>query len=44
MSYLLQKIQAGGSGVWGAIPMPAQTLPADDAKAIAQWLADGARK
>jgi cytochrome c551/c552 len=42
--YLLQKIQAGGSGVWGAIPMPAQTLPADDAKAIAKWLADGAKK
>jgi cytochrome c551/c552 len=44
VAYLLQKIQSGGSGVWGAIPMPAQTLPADDAKAIAQWLADGARK
>jgi cytochrome c551/c552 len=44
MAYLQQKIQGGSSGVWGAIAMPAQTLPADDAKAIAQWLADGARK
>ena len=43
-AYMLQKIQAGGSGVWGAIPMPAQTLPGEDAKAIAQWLADGAKK
>ena len=44
LAYLTQKIQAGGSGVWGAIPMPAQTLPSEDAKAIAQWLADGAKK
>jgi cytochrome c551/c552/cytochrome c553 len=43
-AYLAQKIQAGGSGVWGAIPMPAQTLPAADAQAIAKWLADGARQ
>jgi S-disulfanyl-L-cysteine oxidoreductase SoxD len=44
LAYLTQKIQAGGSGVWGAIPMPAQTLPSEDAKAIAQWLVDGAKK
>ena len=44
LAYLSQKIQAGGSGVWGAIPMPAQTLPSEDARAIAQWLADGAKK
>jgi cytochrome c len=30
--------------VWGAIPMPAQTLPDADIKAIAQWLSTGARK
>jgi S-disulfanyl-L-cysteine oxidoreductase SoxD len=41
-AYLVQKINEGGAGVWGSIPMPAQTLPADDAKAIAQWLAAGA--
>ena len=42
--YLAQKIQAGGSGVWGPIPMPAQTLPSTDIQAIAQWLAAGAKK
>jgi len=44
VAYLAQKIQAGGSGVWGPIPMPVQTLSADDAKAIAQWLADGMKR
>ncbi len=44
VAYLAQKIQAGGSGVWGSIPMPVQTLSADDAKAIAQWLADGMKR
>jgi cytochrome c551/c552 len=44
LDYLLGKIKAGGSGVWGAIPMPPQTLGDDDAKAIAQWLVAGARK
>ena len=43
-AYLAGKIKAGGQGVWGAIPMPAQTLPEADAKAIAQWLAAGAKK
>jgi cytochrome c551/c552 len=44
LGYLIQKIQGGGSGVWGSIPMPAQTLPAEDTQAIAQWLAEGAKK
>ena len=44
VSYLAGKIKAGGSGVWGAIPMPAQTLPDPDANAIAQWLAGAAAK
>ncbi len=43
-SYLGGKIRAGGSGVWGAIPMPAQALSEADARAIAQWLAEGAKK
>ena len=43
-TYLAQRIVAGGSGVWGSIPMPAQTLPAADAQALAQWLAQGAGK
>ena len=41
--YLATKIKAGGSGVWGAIPMPAQTLGDGDAKTIAWWLAGGAK-
>jgi S-disulfanyl-L-cysteine oxidoreductase SoxD len=40
-SYLAARIQAGSAGVWGAIAMPAQTLPAADAQAIAQWIASG---
>lgn len=43
-AYLAGKIRSGGSGLWGPVPMPPQTLPDDDARAIAQWLADGARK
>ena len=41
--YLAGKIRAGGSGVWGAIPMPPQTLNDADAQAIATWLAGGAK-
>ncbi len=41
-AYLAERIVAGGGGVWGAIPMPAQTLPESDLKAIAAWLARGA--
>jgi cytochrome c len=44
VDYLFGKIKAGGAGVWGAVPMPPQTLGDDDAKAIAQWLAAGAKK
>ena len=44
VAYLARKIQSGGSGVWGGIPMPPQTLGEADAKLIAQWLADGAKK
>jgi S-disulfanyl-L-cysteine oxidoreductase SoxD len=41
--YLVGKIRSGGSGVWGAIPMPPQAALADeDVKRIAGWLAAGA--
>ena len=40
--YLAGKIKAGGVGVWGNIPMPAQSVTADEAKKIADWLASGA--
>ena len=43
VDYLAGKIVSGGEGVWGNVPMPAQTLSADDAKAIATWLAAGAK-
>jgi cytochrome c len=43
-AYLLGRIKGGGQGVWGPIPMPAQSLPESDAKALAAWLAAGARK
>ena len=42
--YLAGKIRSGGSGVWGPIPMPAQSLSDSDAKTIAAWLAGGAAK
>jgi cytochrome c551/c552 len=41
--YLEGKIRSGGSGVWGSIPMPAQSLKDDDARAIAEWIATGAK-
>lgn len=42
-AYLIDKIKTGGSGVYGAIPMPAQPqLKDEDAKAIAKWIAAGA--
>jgi S-disulfanyl-L-cysteine oxidoreductase SoxD len=40
--YLAGKIRSGGSGVWGTIPMPPQTIAAEDAAKIASWLAAGA--
>jgi cytochrome c len=44
VDYLAGKIKSGGSGIWGAIPMPPQAVPDADAKLIAQWLAGGAKK
>lgn len=44
LAYLQGKIRSGGVGVWGQVPMPPQTLPEDDARTIARWIADGARK
>jgi cytochrome c551/c552 len=42
VDYLAGKIRSGGSGVWGAIPMPPQNLSEADARSIASWLASGA--
>lgn len=41
-AYLAGKIKAGGQGVWGPIPMPAQALSDADLKTLATWLASGA--
>lgn len=36
---LAEKIQKGGSGVWGAMPMPANPqVSADEAKTLATWV------
>lgn len=43
-AYLKQKIKGGGQGVWGAVPMPPQTLPDADAAEIAHWIANGAKR
>jgi S-disulfanyl-L-cysteine oxidoreductase SoxD len=40
--YLAGKIRSGGSGVWGNIPMPPQSIAPEDAAKIAGWLASGA--
>ena len=42
VDYIAGKIKAGGSGVWGPVPMPAQNLSEADAKLIAIWIANGA--
>lgn len=39
--YLAKKIQMGSTGIWGPIPMPAQTAPEPDIRIIAAWLANG---
>jgi cytochrome c len=35
---LSQKIIKGGSGAWGAIPMPANNVTEAEAKQLAQWV------
>ena len=44
VDYLSGKIKAGGTGVWGPIPMPAQTLSDADARLLAAWIANGATR
>ncbi len=39
-AYLAEKITKGGSGVWGAIPMPGMAyLPPADIATMAKWIA-----
>jgi cytochrome c len=43
-AYLTGKIRTGGSGVFGAVPMPPQPqIKEGDAQAIARWIAAGPR-
>ncbi len=37
-AYLSNKIRAGGAGVWGQVPMPAQALSDAQAASLAQWV------
>ena len=36
--YLVQVIQKGGRGQWGAVPMPGQSVNNQDAETLAQWI------
>lgn len=39
VEYLATKIQKGGAGVWGAVPMPANPqVNAEEAKKLATWV------
>jgi cytochrome c551/c552 len=42
VAYLNNRIRSGGSGTWGSVPMPPQSLPEADALALARWIAQGA--
>ncbi len=37
-SNLFEKVKTGGSGVWGAIPMPPSALSDDDIRALVKWI------
>jgi cytochrome c len=38
LAKLEQKVKSGGSGVWGAIPMPPNNLPDADLKTLVEWI------
>jgi len=42
-AFLAERIKRGGVGNWGPIPMPPQSIGDAEARAIAAWLADGAK-
>jgi S-disulfanyl-L-cysteine oxidoreductase SoxD len=43
-AYVAGKIKAGSVGVYGQIPMPAQSISPEDAQLVARWLLQGAQK
>jgi cytochrome c len=38
LAKLEQKVKSGGSGVWGAIPMPPNNVPDADLKTLVEWI------
>ena len=38
LAKLEQKVKAGGTGVWGAIPMPPNNVPDGDLKTLVEWI------
>jgi len=38
LTKLEQKVKNGGSGVWGAIPMPPNNVPDADLKTLVEWI------
>ena len=38
LAKLEQKVKQGGSGVWGAIPMPPNAVPDADLKTLVEWI------
>jgi cytochrome c len=38
LAKLEQKVKNGGSGVWGAIPMPPNNVPDADLKTLVAWI------
>ena len=44
VDYLIKKMQSGGVGIWGPIPMPPQKITDAEAKTVASWIAAGANK
>ena len=38
LAKLQQKVKNGGSGVWGAIPMPPNNVPDADLKTLVDWI------
>ncbi len=43
-AYLAGKIKNGGQGVYGQIPMPAQSISEAEATRVAQWLVQGGQR
>jgi cytochrome c len=38
VAHLAEKVQKGGSGVWGAVPMTPNNVTPDEAKKLVTWI------